>query len=483
MPISVLPDVTVDIQDGALGLVPINTFGIHVKLGVCTTGKPNTLYSFSAPSDVVATLGTGPLVEAGAYTLSVAGGPVYLMPVQASVPGAVGALTVVRAPGTPSTGTFAVAGAPLDGYAVVATIVQGATVGGSPGPTFTLSLDGGTSQSAILAVPTTGAYPIAGTGLTITFAGAFNSGDSFAFSCAPPSYSLTDLATALQALLADPRTWGFLHVVGTTGGADDPAKATAAAALFAALAAFMAQAKTRFRYARAVIEAPRVSDGALATAFQNQADTRVMVCAGYETLTSTVTGRQNLRSAAWPVTARAASVRVSEDLGRVATGPLPGVVSLDRDEQQTPGLDAQRFATLRTIIGRQGFYITNPNIMAPSGSDFSLWQNARVMDVACAISRNALLQYLNDAVRVDAKTGFVNPKDAIPIERYTEGQVRAELVQPGDASDVTVTVARTDNILSTRTLRVSTRVLPLAYSKYIEETIGFSNPALQLVAA
>lgn len=45
-------------------------------------------------------------------------------------------------------------------------------------------------------------------------------------------------------------------------------------------------------------------------------------------------------------------------------------------------------------------------------------------------------------------------------------------------SDVTVTVNRQANILSTRTIPVSIAIVPLGYVKAIEVEIGFRNPAL-----
>jgi hypothetical protein len=56
-------------------------------------------------------------------------------------------------------------------------------------------------------------------------------------------------------------------------------------------------------------------------------------------------------------------------------------------------------------------------------------------------------------------------------------------VQPGHGSAVTVQTNRTDNILSTQTLRVSGRCRPLGYAKTINLTLGFTNPALVAAAA
>ena len=479
---SLLPDVRLSVEDGALGVLSSSPASVHVKLGVCSKGKPHTLLSFSRMNDLSEALGTGPLVEAAAYALSVAGGPLYVMPIRPSIEGKAGEMQVTRArKDAQSTGTLTVEGTPLDGYAVQVTLVQTGTVGESPCPAFQVSLDGGATQSLVRAVPSNGSFLVEGTGLTLKFEGnpaEFHAGDRFTFHCQAPSFGLQDLTEALQALGADPRLWGFLHLVGTPGGDDEEAQAQAFASLLATVGLWMQQASKAHRFARTILEAPRVSDKVLLSTIATKAEARVMVAAGYATLVSPLTGQQALRSAAWPMAARAASVRLSEDLARLASGPLSGVVSLDRDEERTPGLDAQRIATLRTLLGWPGFYITNPNVLAPMGSDFLLWQYGRVMDEACSLARQALLPCLHEKLRVDSKTGFLEEKEALSLERRVEGQLRAALVQPGEVADVGVHVNRTDNLLSTRTLRVAVRVLPFAYAKFIEVSLGFKNPAL-----
>jgi hypothetical protein len=51
------------------------------------------------------------------------------------------------------------------------------------------------------------------------------------------------------------------------------------------------------------------------------------------------------------------------------------------------------------------------------------------------------------------------------------------------ASGWSVVLSRTDNILSTGTLTGDLRVVPLAYTKTINLTAGFSNPALAQATA
>jgi hypothetical protein len=143
-----------------------------------------------------------------------------------------------------------------------------------------------------------------------------------------------------------------------------------------------------------------------------------------------------------------------------------------RDENATPSLDAARFTVLRTIVGRQGVYVTTGRCMAPSGSDFSYWQNGRVIDVASGVTRDTLLSYLNASLLLKAD-GTIAELAAMPIEGNLANALQAALTQPGDASAVTATVSRTQNVAATSTLPVSVRITPLGYAKYITVDLGF----------
>jgi hypothetical protein len=371
------------------------------------------------------------------------------------------------------------AGTPLDAYGVLVTLTRPGLPGAAA---FTLSLDGGVTTSAETSVPSGGAYLIPGTGLTLTFAGVFAAGDTYAYTATAPTSTLGDLNAGIDALFADPRQWSILHVVGT-----------ATAAVAAAVAVRMNDAKTRFRYASALVEARDISSvtdtgshatwqSNLLTEWATFADVRVGVAAGFAQVVSPLTGRVNRVSIAATYLARLASIAASEHPGYVARGPLPGIVKLFHDEQLTQGLDAAGFTTARTIIGRQGFYITNGRIMAPAGSDYPYIELRRVMDKACSISRNAALEFLNTSVRVDG-AGQILDVEAAAIEGYIEGQLRSILLADRDASNVSVTLQRDSNPLSTRSAKLTTRVEPLAYLSNITEDIGYINPALRTLTA
>jgi hypothetical protein len=152
------------------------------------------------------------------------------------------------------------------------------------------------------------------------------------------------------------------------------------------------------------------------------------------------------------------------------------------DERSTPGLDASRFMTVHTFTDFQGIYIKNANLMAPAGSDFSQLQYGTVMDQTCSITRQVLINYINDTVRLykigNPKQGRILEQDAVSIETAVGVAYNANLIGVGAVSDVTVKINRTDDISVTRKIRATVAILSLGYIEEIDVDIGFANPVL-----
>lgn len=459
-----LSDVTLTISDFALGLVPENTDDIVACVGMSSGGAANTFYSFGSLDDVKATLVSGPLAEAVAFHLERAGGPVYAMKVNGSTAGANSAVTKVGSgPDVTlsNTGGFSPAG-PADHFTGKVKIITGGAVGTS---TFKYSLDGDDTWSAELATAAT--YAIPGTGITLNFAaGTYVADTTYAWTSTAPGYTTGELNTTIDALKADAREWGLLHVVGI------PADAAATLAVATAVGSKVDTMATEFRYVQAFVEAADTTDANLIAQFAAFADEGVNVVAGFEELVSSISGRIYKRPAAWPFVAEASRVGISSDPGQPANGALRGIVSLTRDERKTPGLDAQRFVTLRTHVGLAGFYAASSKTMAQPGSDFAFLPLRRVINRASKVSRGVMLTRLGGDVRVNAD-GTIDEVEALAIEAAVESALNSALVSAGHASSVSAVVNRTDNLVSTGTLRVKVRVVPKGYLRFIEVDLGY----------
>ena len=472
-----IPQATQTIRDNALGLVNTDADRRNVKMGVSSAGTVNTLYEFSDPKSVQDALGYGPLVEAICYALAQPNaGPILAIRLTSSVAGAAGSVT---RSGT-GTSVLVVSGAALDDfqglvdYTAAGTNLAGATA------QFRYSLDGGDNWSSSIAVPAGGTYVIPNTGHTLTWTdGTFVLGDRDSWTSTAPGYSATNVNAGFVALLADPREWGFIHLVGSA------TTVAGAVTIMSAVDTQMTTAEAAFLYGFAIVELPQDTDTNIITGTASFSSRRISPAAGFEELTSTISGRSYKRHAAWAYAARLGSITVQRHPGVTADGSLPGVGLLYRDEEATPGLDAARITTLRTIKGQSGKFITRGRIIAPAGSDFDAVQRRRVMDKACRLTRARTLLWLNRDLKVDRLTGYLTKDEIAAIQNDVTSFLRAGLRvgagENSEASDVTYVVTPNNPILSNQTLYGKLRVLPKAYAEWIDTELGFTNPALQLV--
>lgn len=475
-----IPNAIQTVRDGALGIVNTDADKRNVKMGVSSIGTVNTLYEFADPKVVQDTLGYGPLPEAICHALAQPNaGTVLALRVTASTPGASGAVTKI---GTGTAVMTLSVGVAYDNFEGVVEILSAAASLVAATATFRYSLDGGDVWSAAIAVPVAGVYAIPNSGLTLTFAeGTFVLGDKYSWTSTGPGFSSGDINAAYTALLADPREWGFVHIVGSA------ATVAGAIAFAATVDTNMAMAEAQFKYGFSIVELPTDTDANIVAAVAPFASKRISLASDNEELTSSLSGRIFKRHAAWPYAARLGSTTVQRHPGCLQDGSLPGVARLYRDENVTPALDAARITTLRTFQGLAGFYVTNGKIAAPAGSDFGDVMNRRVMDKACRLTRARILRWLNLDLKVDRVTGYLTKDEVAAIEsdmtQYLRAGMKAGQDEGSECSDIYYVVTPYNNILSNKTLYGKVRILPKAYSQFIDTELGFVNPALSLAAA
>ena len=189
---------------------------------------------------------------------------------------------------------------------------------------------------------------------------------------------------------------------------------------------------------------------------------------------------------AFAVAPLVASVPEHIDVADVNLGAIVGASLTDangnnvyHDESINPGLDDDRACTLRTWDGDvQGVYVTRPRVFSANGSDFSILPLRRVMNRARIAVRSFLIRRLNQPVLLDKRTGYILEKEALEIEAGCNAAIRSVLGAEPMASGWSTAVHRDDNILTTKTMNVDVRLVPLGYVEFINETIAFENPAL-----
>lgn len=387
---------------------------------------------------------------------------------------------------------------PLDNYQVQVEIADdGYGASGSPLATFQISLDGGNNFSAVTKVNSNGVNVIANSGLVLHFSSLhFTAGELYSFDTVTASTSDSDLNDALQLLATTYRSRGFtmIHVINAG------ASAAAALATASVLDTLCLELFNEGKYVVGIVECPTVgslipagagaaavdtadTDSVLIAAFEDFVSPFVGVGAGDCDLSSPLTGRINRRNMALALMGRLTMIAPGTDAAKVKPGQglggggsLPSVVAIYRNENAVPALDEARFCSLRTYDGLPGFYITGAHTMATLDSDYLRLANRRVISEACTITRAAALLYVEDDLRLDPVTGKILEVVAKQIEADINGKLNAAMINksPPDASAVRVSVDRNSNLLQTKTLQLTVRVLPKGYSSYINVDMGFA---------
>lgn len=462
------PNVKLTVEDGALGLTPASGSQDVALFGTCTLGTNNVPVAITSSDQAAELLGFGPLAQAAAYVADRGGATVWCIPVAQSGNGSMGAWSTNTGPNVGNTGT------PNDAYQVWVKMTLGGAVATAKAQ---VSLDGGETYGEEFVTAATVVVP--NTGLTLTFAaGTYVVDEVYKSNAVAPAYTTTELNAAVEAWRASGQTAKILSDVGV------PASAAGGATIAGALASKADTMETAGDYVAVLLQAADDTLGNLTSAYAAVASKREMVAATFCRLYG-ADGRVHRRPVLWVMLGEAARRPISEDLGRVLTGAIPGVKSIEHDEESSPGYGAAKFATLRKVKGRAGFYVSDPVMRSPNGSDFDLLQMRRVMDVACDALRNKLTDFLNDTLPTQppdpnnaAIGGTLDPAKADAIDNEIKTAVSNAVVAEGHATFSAVSVNRTDKILSTRKLRAKVRIGSNAWAKQIEATIGFAAPSV-----
>lgn len=467
------PSVNFTIVKNALGNSPPSPARTVCIIGCSSSGTANVVSGpYAQVSQLVSDYGYGPGVECAANLIAAGLQPLFIK-ATSTTPGAAGSVTHS---GTGAS-VMTVSGAAYDKYSVVVTATRSGTVGSDPEPGFKYSLDGGLTESAEVRMPVAGTYAIPTTNLTLSFTAAtVVAGDTYTFTATAPAWASGDITSTVGALAVSPKLAGLVHVVG-------PMSASVAGTYATALAAFLPAKKPL----RATCESVDISstESSWMTAVENDFATftsdLIGVCAGYHLYPSAISGVQFRRSLGFPHILRLAQIAISKSSGEVADGALENVTTVYHDEALVPGLDADRFITLTSIPGLTGYYITRPNLMHSTGSDFTEMQYGRIMDEAVRITYAFFVLRLNSRVRLEksgVRRGYILEKDARALETGCVAKLDQGLTNNGDITSAECIVSRSDNISSTKTLTVTVKILPPGYIETVNITMTFTNPAL-----
>lgn len=472
------PSVEVTELDGALGVLPSGVNALAI-IGTSSIGTVASPVALARTADVASGFGAGQLVEGASYWIRNYGRPALCCKATSATPGS---SSVVTHSGAGTSVVTVSVGTALDEFEVRLRFATGGTIGVA-GITFYYSLDGGRNEIGPISLGIANTYVVPDSGTTVAFAaGTVLAAQTESYTTTAPAFDSAGVAAAIAALKASSIPWDLVMIVG-------PVDATIIDAIETAFGSIPEKAYLcGFRKPTAA-ETEATYKTAFDTAFGAKATTKGGVCAGGAEITSGVSFRKYWRPIVMAAAARIAFRDDEEDAAEIDHGALPGVSIRDsagnpkhHDESVNPGLDASRAITLRTWDDTQGVYINNPRLLSAAGSDFEFVQHRRVMNVAKRALRLYFQRRLSKKILVDRRTGFILENEAKEIESGANAVLRAVLLTKPKASSATVSVSRTDLILSTKTLSVTAVIVPLAYPKTISLTIGFRNPALTVTA-
>jgi hypothetical protein len=480
---SIAPHGTITITcttGGTIGTAAF-TFGITNPItGVTTTSAPVTSVG-GWTSTGYRPVGTYVMIvfTAGTY-ISGGSADIYTIPVAGVIAHPQGA--------GPAVPTFTAS--PVDFYNVLVTVTLGGAVGTSQ---ITYSLDNGNSTSSVLT--SAASYAIPNTGIVLALSGTATALDTYAFSCAGPTFSNTDLTTNLTTIettLLAQQTESLVGVVGSVASA--AAWATQVSTLESAAVTL---AGTNI-YVRFFCGGPTVgtvlqnagsitvdsadTDSTVIAARAGMSAPHVCVGAGDGMYVSPYSGLQLRRSGIWAAMQRALANPASQDIGAFADGGLVGWTSCVRDDfANGMSFYAAGITSLRTW-GPGPVFINRGLMGTVSTSDYYPLTNARVIDRASAIGALNLKPYVLAKLPTMTRNGVagtIREDAAVKIEGKLATALQQGLVygSPQDAVGASAVVTRTNNLYSTQQLIVTGAVQPFGYPTAVIFNVGMTLQA------
>lgn len=467
-------EINVEVEDGNLGRNVSNATHAQVKIGVssATSSTPVLITNTMKPDDIKAKLGYTPLADACIDATENGLKTIYAIPMAADVNGTVGQVTHT---GT-GTGRFSVTGNPNNAYDIVVEITG---TGDTNEGTFRYSIDGGNNFSDEFTIPLGGNYVVTGTGLTLKFeddtseAKSFIEADAYSFSTTAPTMNNANVLKAVEKLITFNRAVEVCHIVGVS-------TKTLWAALQTEAADFLTIYKKPLIFlceARKCGDTESLDDYMAAMEAERKGINTLFVCVS---LTYASYQRKDLRTQiinlAGLVSGLIGQAKESLSIGCVEEFPISSAKLLkmvpEGIEEYSREFDEMGYTVFRQYNGKEDFYVSNANVMAPAGSDFPYVESVRVLN---RIVREVSLR-ATDKIQTEVDPGDIEGSVKV-IEAYLniamEDCERDKIISSGE-----VTIDTEDlNILADETLNVSAEWVPMGTARKFNIKFAVNNPA------
>lgn len=466
-----IPNQSFNILANGLSFAQENGSKNILVIGPNATNEIGEIQQITSPISAKSKYGYSSLAEAAGLISSSAPGSTYAIGMTYTVTALDDAAMTKSNSGSPS---VTISGTPFSDYDVRIKIQSASS--------FAFSLDNGLSYSQDRSLVTATDISINNSGLTVNFpVGTYVAGDYYTLHVASKKIVTTDLDDIFALIDESPVLFGLVVVY---DGVRSVADSTS---LFSAVSAAISTSANNKTFLRAIIDfgsADSTKSTAI-TALSTLVDDRIS-CVNDKSLVYSSLAREGYTYPALglilPYAARAAKSLISEDPGQVNKGPLQNLYAIENDQRLSPnGLDTAKVVTPMSYKGRSGFYITNSWLKSAEGSDYRYLQLGRVMDTACTIISIYQPELLKRPLRT-ISGGYIDPVNAVEMEKFIEGQLKTALLEPvnsgdfrGHVSNLAYQITRTNNVLSDETIYATCYIRPLGYANTISVTIGFST--------
>jgi len=178
------------------------------------------------------------------------------------------------------------------------------------------------------------------------------------------------------------------------------------------------------------------------------------------------------------------AAKVNENIGWVSKFDFAGggqlttpafstaVLVKDTATSQLDSLNTYHYIFLRQHVGLAGTFANDSYTTDVDTSDYATIENNRTIDKAVRGVRTLLLPHLNSPLLVNADGTLT--EDTVGFFTNEAGRALEQMERNEEVSAFAVTIDPTQNVLSTSTLEINIKVIPVGVARQIQVNIGFT---------
>lgn len=183
---------------------------------------------------------------------------------------------------------------------------------------------------------------------------------------------------------------------------------------------------------------------------------------------------------------RFAKNQVHVNIGRVKDGALKPleffIVNTPVEQFNVAALHDKGFVTLRTHVGKSGYYFSDSPMACTVEDDYHFLENRRVIDKAYRLANATLTNFILDDLDV-TPNGTISPIKAKSIEAEIVRVISQEMTAKGELSrvesdpndfGVQAEIDLKEKVAQTSKIKGAIKVRPKGYGRYLEFSLGFN---------